>query len=60
MLLRPFQYTTDHDEITVRRDGDGTGLADLAKRAGAQHAVHSDLDGAQRTGSGSISSITKR
>jgi hypothetical protein len=58
--LRPFQYATDHDEITVGRGGDGTGLADLAERAGAHYPVHPDLDGAHQAASGAILPIMER
>ena len=60
MPLRPDQCTANHDEITVRREGDDAWFADFAKRAGAQYPVQSDLDGAHRAGSWSILSIMER
>jgi hypothetical protein len=60
MPLGPVQDTADHDQIALGDDDDGTGQADLAKRAGAQHPVHPDLDGAQRAVLGSILSIMQR
>jgi len=60
MPLGPAQVPADHDQIARGGDGGNTGQADFAERAGAQHPVHADLDGAHRAVLGSTLSIMDR
>jgi hypothetical protein len=54
MPLGPIENAADNDQVSIRRAHSDPGYTDFAKWAGAQHSVHSDLEGVHRGVLGSI------